>query len=128
MVSRYADLILTAAWTGARQGEVLGLQWGDIDFTGWFIEIKRTVSYRQHRLLVGSRKSGKARRVDMAKALAPRLQARRSLLEVEAAYEGRALPLWAFPNEVGGPLDAMHCLHRVWYPLLQKGGPAYPVP
>ena len=34
-------LLLCAARTGSRLGELLGLQWGDLDFHGCFIEIRR---------------------------------------------------------------------------------------
>jgi len=34
-------MFLTLARTGLRLGEALGLQWGDIDFRGKFIEIRR---------------------------------------------------------------------------------------
>jgi integrase len=64
------DDVLSAAWTGLRQGEILGLQWEDIDFTSRFVEIRRTVGYRGGRLLAGSPKSGRARRVDLASPLA----------------------------------------------------------
>jgi integrase len=39
------DDVLSAAWTGLRQGEILGLQWEDIDFTSRFVEVRRTVGY-----------------------------------------------------------------------------------
>src|SRR5439155_5332667 len=61
----WLDLIALAAWTGMRQGEVLGLQWADFDFAGHFVEVRRTVGYRGGKLLVGSPKSSKARRVDL---------------------------------------------------------------
>ena len=41
----WLELIATAGWTGLRQGEILGLQWGDIDFAGRLIEVRRTISY-----------------------------------------------------------------------------------
>src|SRR4029450_3623857 len=41
----------TVAWTGLRQGEVLGLQWEDIDFTSRFVEVRWTVGYRGGRLM-----------------------------------------------------------------------------
>ncbi len=87
----FADLMATAAWTGMRQGEVLGLQWSDLDFAGGFADVRRTVAYSGGRLLVGSPKSGKARRVDVPVLLAARLRARKSLVEAEAALQGRDL-------------------------------------
>jgi integrase len=87
----WLDLIALAAWTGIRQGEVLGLHWADFDFAGHFVEVRRTVAHRGGNLLVGSPKSGKARRVDLPTPLAAALQHRKSLLEAEAAIQGRDL-------------------------------------
>jgi len=84
----HLELIATAAWTGLHQGEILGLQWEDVDFTSRFVDVRRTVGYRGGRLLVGSPKSGKARRVDLASPLVAWLQARKSLHEAEAAVPG----------------------------------------
>jgi len=118
----WLDLIALAAWTGMRQGEVLGLQWADIDFAGRFIEVRRTVSYRAARLLAGSPKSGRARRVDLPAPLAAALQRRKSLIEAEAALQGFDLVPWVFTNRAGKPIDALNLVHRVWLPLLEKAG------
>jgi len=36
-------LLLCAARTGAREGELIGLRWADVDFHGRFIEVRRNV-------------------------------------------------------------------------------------
>ncbi|MGA7104625.1 MAG: tyrosine-type recombinase/integrase, partial [Candidatus Deferrimicrobiaceae bacterium] len=41
---RNYPILATALYTGARQGELLALQWGDIDWHGKFIEIRRANS------------------------------------------------------------------------------------
>lgn len=55
---RYYPLFLTLLRTGLRMGEALGLQWGDLDFHGRFIEVRR--SYTRGR--VEPPKNGKTRR------------------------------------------------------------------
>src|SRR5262249_28921150 len=55
-------LVSFLARTGTRVGEVLALQWEDIDFHGRFVEVCRTFSH--HR--ISTPKSGKARRVDLS--------------------------------------------------------------
>ncbi len=40
----YRTLFLTAILTGMRRGELLGLQWGDIDWNGGLIHVRRTLS------------------------------------------------------------------------------------
>ena len=60
----HADVLHVLAWTGLRLGEACGLQWGDLDAAGGFLEVRRAITYRQHKVLIGARKSGQARRVD----------------------------------------------------------------
>ncbi|NIO10552.1 MAG: tyrosine-type recombinase/integrase, partial [Deltaproteobacteria bacterium] len=36
-------ILLCAVRTGLRQGELIGLQWGDIDFLGQFMDVRRAV-------------------------------------------------------------------------------------
>jgi integrase len=60
--SWYYPVLLCAVRTGMRMGELLGLQWGDIDFRGRFIEVRRAIV----RGVVVPTKSGKIRRVDMS--------------------------------------------------------------
>lgn len=64
-------LFLCAVRTGMRQGELLGLQWGDLDFHGQFIEVRRAIVRRQ----ITTTKTHKIRRVDMSPQLAQVLQA-----------------------------------------------------
>ena len=52
-------LFLCAVRTGLREGELLGLQWGDVDFKGGFIEVRRGIVRRQ----VSTTKTHKIRRV-----------------------------------------------------------------
>jgi integrase len=59
------EVIAMAAWSGMREGEILGLQWQDLDVAGRFAEMRRTISSRGGRVNVGSPKSGRARRVDL---------------------------------------------------------------
>jgi integrase len=66
-----AALFLTAAFTGLRTGELLALQWRDVDFAGQVVRVRR--SYNIHGG-VGTPKSGKVRALplaaDVARALA----------------------------------------------------------
>src|SRR5215212_5346506 len=65
-------VFLTAAFTGLRMGELLALQWGDVDFGGQSIRVRR--SYNAH----GGRsspKSGKVRSVPMVPDVASALAA-----------------------------------------------------
>jgi len=122
--SEHADFIYLLAWTGLRLSEACGLQWGDLDLAGSFLEVRRTASYRAHRILMGAPKSGKARRVDLPAALVERLRARQSLREAEAALEGRDLSPWVFPapTDETKPVNGAFIRFKVWYKLLRRAG------
>lgn len=117
----YLDLIRTAVLTGLRQGELLGLQWDDIDFYGEFIDVRRTVAYRKGKFHVGPPKSGKSRRVD-AEALMTALRSRYEKAKEDAALNELAFVPWVFPNRSGHAQDASHITSRLWHPLLREAG------
>ena len=75
----YYPFFLCAFRTGMRLGELLALQWGDVDWNRKFIEVKR--SYKLGRL--SPTKTGKARRVDMSDHLIETLQALLTLRKKE---------------------------------------------
>jgi integrase len=47
-----ATLIALAAVTGARRGELCGLQWGDVDWTGHTMTIERSVATMGRKQLI----------------------------------------------------------------------------
>ena len=68
---RYYPFLLLLARTGLRLGEAIALRWGDIDWHGGFIEVRR--NYVRDRLTTP--KNRKARRVDMSAQLQETLRA-----------------------------------------------------
>ena len=67
-----AELVLAAALTGMRQGELLALRWGDVDVVRGVVNVSRSVSNLGGRLTVGPTKSARARFVPLAERLAKR--------------------------------------------------------
>jgi len=110
-------ILLCAARTGMRQGELVGLQWGDIDFHGGFIEVRRGVVLRQ----VTTTKSHKIRRVDMSRHLQQELQRLKEVRQMEAMAEGRDLNPWVFLSPWGKRWDSRN-LFRVWTSCLDATG------
>ncbi|HEX8074769.1 MAG TPA: site-specific integrase [Thermoleophilaceae bacterium] len=92
-----ACLYLTAAFTGLRLGELLALQWRDVDFAGDAIRVRR--SYNVHGG-VGTPKSGKVRSVPMVPEVA---QALARLAERQWFTSDRDL---VFAGDLGKHLDA----------------------
>jgi integrase len=115
---RHFPMILCALRTGMRLGELLGLQWGDIDYQGRFIEVRRS-------LVEGGRielpKNGKIRRVDLSLVLAETLQRLRVQRAQEALARGwKQLPEWVFCNEEGRPIWKSNFERRVFHKALER--------
>jgi len=95
--------LLCAVRTRLRLGEVLGLQWGDLDFAGRFIEVRR--QFTKGRLDLT--KSGKMRRVDMSRQLSEAFHQAQEIRKAELAIEGKEFdpeePI--FRNGAGKRLD-----------------------
>jgi integrase len=116
---RYYPLFMCALRTGLRLGELLALEWGDIDFRGGFIEVRR--AYVEGRMT--SPKSGKSRRVDMSPQLAETFKMLRTERKKEALATGKGeVPELVFLNEAGRVIDPGNLRGRVFYKALAKGG------
>lgn len=86
------SLLLCAVRTGMRQGELIALQWSDIDFRGQFIEIRRT--WRRGRL--SDTKNHKIRRVELSPQLLDHLRELYDTQQLEASMSGNRAPEWVF--------------------------------
>jgi integrase len=110
---------LTLARTGMRLGEALGLEWGDLDFNGGFIEVRRGLVDGK----VTTTKTGKTRRVDMTPQLADVLKGLRTYRKRQALKNGwQTVPEWVFINNKGNPLDGGNLRARVHYKACEKAG------
>jgi integrase len=93
-------IFLTGLMTGARQGEQIGLQWGDIDWKKKFITIRRTVVNGK----VQSTKNRQSRRIpipDLVKVL----KAYEKAMASKALAAGKPMSPWIFPAPEGGVMD-----------------------
>jgi integrase len=112
-------LFLLLARTGMRVGEALGLEWGDIDFNGRFINVQRGLSRKR----IETPKNGRTRRVDMSLQLTEAMKAHR----IKSKEKGLALglgdaPQYVFTNEKGGFMDVNNWRRRVFNKALDKAG------
>ncbi len=114
---RLYPLFMAALRSGMRQGELIGLQWGDVDWNGKFVEVRRN-NYNGH---ISSPKNGKPRRVDMSDGLADVLTDHRRAIAAESLKAGRPMPEWVFPGEGGGPVEASW-LRKRFESCLKKAG------
>ena len=112
-------MALTLARTGMRLGEAIGLQWGDINFHGRFINIQRALSRSE----IGTPKNGKPRRVDMPLQLTETLKELRQQRRIETLKKGwKGVPEWVFITTDGTHLDGSHWRSRVFNKALEKAG------
>ncbi len=115
--SEHYPLFLLLARTGVRIGEALGLRWGDIDFNGRFINLKRSLSRGKITTLKGKR----GRRIDMSLQLTETLKAHL----VKSKEKGMRLglgdhPKYVFTNRLGGFVDVNNWRRRVFVKALEK--------
>ncbi len=118
---RSVPFFLTLARTGLRLGEALALQWGDIDWHGRFLEVRRTFCHRSRQMQTP--KSGKSRRVDMSQQLTTTLKALLVERKKETLRNGwNELPPSIFITDEGTMVDGDNMRHRIFYPILKKAG------
>jgi len=110
-------VLLCAVRAGLRMGELIGLQWGDVDFHGGFIEVRRAVVLGQET----TPKSHKIRRVDMSPQLQETLERLKEVRELESMAQGKNLELLVFLSPEGNRWDDRN-LRRSWYRCLDRTG------
>lgn len=137
----YRPLLTTAVLTGMRQGELLGLKWGDFDWVNGQICVRR--SFCRSRDPEGNlvfnipkTKAGK-RRIDMAPELVKVLKDWRVLKQANEAIaqaneKDRGIQLerqestnrydLVFPSPTGNPESHGNMLRKGFFPALKKAG------
>jgi len=98
---RLHPLFLCTVRTGLRQGELLALQWEDLNFQGRFIEVRRNFTHGE----LTTPKSGESRRVDMSLELTQALTDLQIDRQLEAVTrQWKAVSPWVFCDEQGAQL------------------------
>lgn len=104
---RDKTLLLAAALTGARQGELFGLQWQDIDWPRSQVRVRRSFN---HRAWYDVKSKASRRRIDAAPQLMSQLRA----WQVQCQDSERSL---VFPGGTGEPIHQTNWLRRIYAPL-----------
>lgn len=102
----YAHAFKFAVLTGIRKGELLGLQWQDVDFSKSQITISRAVNRLDE--ITGGKTENALRVIPLQHAAVETLQAQRQMLH-DAGIRG----LIVFPDELGFQTKAIH-FNRIW--------------
>ena len=122
-------LLLTALRAGLREGEVVALQWGDIQFgerendSDRYLLVQRNYDRRWSRKML-TPKSRKSRRVDMSRQLRKVLLRLRDEYLLVAFAEGKfdLSNELVFPSQAGTPLEMNNFCQRVFHPLVAQAG------
>jgi integrase len=104
-----------AITTGMRQGELLGLQWKDVDLDSGTLRVNRSV----YEGVVSPPKTNAGRRIIRLSRLA---QSALRQHRVDAATRNERISEWVFPNAKGTTIGHQNLHNRSWKPLLRKAG------
>jgi integrase len=125
-------MVLTAMKTGLRQGELIALQWQDLDLVAGLLRVRRSAV----RGVVSTPKSGKGREVPLGDEVLAALKAERHLRGplVFCTAEGRMFnkneckhPLWRACKRAGLREIGWHCLRHTFASHLVMRGAAMKV-
>jgi integrase len=109
---KFRALLIMAIMTGARQGELLGLKWSDIDWEEKQITIQRTFNFGK---FFDPKTSASRRKVDLSPLVIKELR------KWKLACPSTELDL-IFPNDAGKPMNNKNMLKRHFYPALKATG------
>lgn len=109
---KYKMLFTLALTSGARQGELLGLKWTDIDWVNNQIHIQRTYN---NQAWYDPKTESSNRRIDIGPGMMNRLK------KWKMACTPNDLML-VFPNEAGKPINHNNMVRRHFLPALKKAG------
>jgi integrase len=102
-----------AITTGMRQGELLGLQWKDIDLDAGTLRVNRSV----YEGVTSPPKTSAGRRTIRLSKLAIA-----ALKQHRINNAKRRISEWVFPNANGTPIGHQNLHNRSWKPLLERAG------
>lgn len=111
-VPKYRTLFMLAVFSGARQGELLGLRWSDVDWDKCQIVIQRT--FNNGHLFIPKTRTSK-RKIDLGPTIMTELKKWR------LACPANELDL-VFPNAAGNHINNKNMLRRYFRPALKAAG------
>jgi integrase len=107
---KYKTLFMLAIMSGARQGELLGLKWSDVDWDNSQIRIRRTYNNQS---FFDVKTKGSKREID----LGPEMM--KALKKWKLACSPNKLNL-VFPNKAGNPINHNNMVNRYFDPALKR--------
>ncbi len=115
---RFHALYVLAVTTGLRQGELLGLQWGDVDLARAVLHVRHALHEVAGRLWLDEPKTTKARRaVDLPTITVAALREHQAGMVAEGHPQE-----FVFCDTQGGPVRKSKLVRRSFLPLLKRAG------
>jgi integrase len=109
---KYRTLFTLAIFSGARQGELLGLKWSDLKWGNNQIHIQRTFNNDNW---YDVKTAASNRKIDIGPSMIAKLK------EWKLACPPNDHDL-VFPNKAGNPINHNNLIQRHFYPVLEKAG------
>lgn len=109
---KHKTLFQLAIFSGARQGELLGLKWSDVDWINNQVHIQRTFN---NQAWYGVKTETSNRKIDLGPAMMTALK------KWKLACPPSKLNL-VFPNKAGGPINHNNLVNRHFNPALKAAG------
>ena len=121
---KHRTLFLMAIMTGARQGELLGLKWGDLDLEKKQVYIQRTFNNGRE---FPTKTKGSKRKIDLSPTLLTELKKWKLACPKTKPDprnpDGPEIEIeLMFPNEAGEHIDKNNMIKRYFEPALGKAG------
>lgn len=113
---RHKCLLAAACYTGLRQGELLGLRWGDIQFADNRLYVRRTL---QHGKFYEPKSKTSKRTVSIPVSLVETLKEHQARQAIELQENEDEL---VFPSGAGKRHSAYTVIHQVFEPALKRAG------
>jgi integrase len=117
---RLGDLIILAAMTGLRKGELFGLEWSAVNLSEAVLVVRRQVQ-ELGGLTTKEPKTAAGRRVVSLDPLAVEALKSRLKKAKDEGFEPDEVPI-VFPNVRGGHLRGSNFDRSVWYPIREEVG------
>jgi len=117
---KHYPMFLTSLHTGMRSGEVIGLQWPDIDWYGKFVDVRRQIVLGK--VTAVKTKSGR-RRVDLSDDLLQTLADLKKQRMEEALKRGsNEISEWVWANKAGRRIKIAFIKFKYFKRVLRKAG------
>jgi integrase len=117
---RYYPLVVCGFRTGLRIGELLGLQWGDIDFFNKLILVQRNITLGK---ITTTKTLSSKRMVRMTTNLVEILEKHRQRIIEEKLRKGwKEMPEWVFVNQIGSFVNYGRFVNHYWHRIITLSG------